>query len=375
MQAAMRSMERSAEAMKKLGEEIPAMEKVMKDLEDAAKALETAAADMTKKVTESEKPVKLVAISPDGKLLAIAGEDQVVRTFDSQTGAWIDSYSGQGAAHVALAFAGPRELVSVAANKNAAVWDTNPDWKLERTIGSPDSTAQFIDRVTALDFSPTGEYLATGGGEPSRSGELKVWKVADGSLLQEFKDAHSDTIFACEFSPDGKHLATCAADRFMKTFEVATGKFVRSFEGHTHHVLGVSWQMDGRVLASAGADKVVKVWDFRTGDQQRTIQGYNKEVTQLRFLRDPTKIERFVTASGDNRVRLMRATDGGAERDFAGATDYVYAVAASADGATVIGGGADSVVRIWNLTSGAVIVAFDPPKAEGTTPASAPAAK
>ena len=61
------------------------------------------------------------------------------------------------------------------------------------------------------------------------------------------------------FSPDGQQLASCAADRFIKLWNVADGKFVRSFEGHTHHVLGVAWRADGRVLVSSGADMVLKV--------------------------------------------------------------------------------------------------------------------
>src|SRR5690606_18653551 len=109
------------------------------------------------------------------------------------------------------------------------------------------------DRVTALDFSPAGDLLATGGGAPSRGGELKLWNVATGQLEREILDAHSDTVLAIEFSPDGKYLATCGADRFMKVFEVASGTLVKAFEGHTHHVLGVSWRADGRLLVTSGA--------------------------------------------------------------------------------------------------------------------------
>ena len=44
---------------------------------------------------------------------------------------------------------------------------------------SADDSSTFADRVIALDFSPDGKLLATAGGEPSRSGELKLWNVAD----------------------------------------------------------------------------------------------------------------------------------------------------------------------------------------------------
>ena len=79
-------------------------------------------------------------------------------------------------------------MLSIADNKTSYLWDTNPQWTLARTIGSVDSTDALADRVTALDFSPNGKLLATGSGEPSRSGELKIWNVADGALVREVKE-------------------------------------------------------------------------------------------------------------------------------------------------------------------------------------------
>ena len=37
-------------------------------------------------------------------------------------------------------------------------------------------------------------------------------------------------------------LATASADKFVKVWEVPSAKFVKSFEGHTHHVLDVAWR-------------------------------------------------------------------------------------------------------------------------------------
>jgi WD40 repeat protein len=100
------------------------------------------------------------------------------------------------------------------------------------------------------------------------------------------------------------------------------------------------------MLVSSGADMVVKVWDTRTGDQLRTIQNqFNKEVTSVSFAGDG---DVFVATSGDSRVRFLNAANGGVARDFGGTADYMYAGAASADGKTVIAGGLDSVLRIWN---------------------------
>ena len=181
------------------------------------------------------------------------------------------------AALISMTFSGEHKLSGVDAAGVLRHWDLLPRWELGQVIGSPNGDSPFDDRITALAFSPDGEFLAVGGGEPSRIGELKIVSIRDGSVTKEIKDAHSDTVFGLAFSPDGKLLASCGADRFMKVFDVSTGALVKTFEGHTRPVLDVAWQADGRVLSTAGADKVVKVWDFNDettdSDNPRVWQG------------------------------------------------------------------------------------------------------
>ena len=357
LQSAIRTVARAKESVTKAIEGIPPVEATVAAAEEKAKQMEVHLGEVQKAAVEMEKANLAVAFSPDGLTLATGGDDQRVHTWDAESGAAIETFEGQAAAIVAVAFAADSNVVSVAANNTAVVWNSSPEWKLVRTIGSVDSTEQFVDRVTSLDFSPDGTLLATGGGEPSRSGELKLWNVGDGSFVREVKDAHSDVIYGLEFSPDGKQIASSASDRFAKIFDVATGAFVRSFEGHTHHVLGVSWRADGRVLATSGADNVIKVWDVRTGDQQRTIAGFNKEVTAIHFVADGSNV---IASCGDKTVQMKNADNGGNVRSYAGAADFMYSVGASANGKVIVSGGQDSVVRIWE-ENGQVLKNFDPP--------------
>ncbi|HUG70286.1 MAG TPA: c-type cytochrome domain-containing protein [Pirellulaceae bacterium] len=360
LQSAIRTVARAKDSVLKATEGIPPVEATVTAAEEAAKQKEAYLVEVQKAAAETEKPNLAVAFSPDGFTFATGGDDQRVHTWDSETGAAIETFEGQAAAITGVAYASDSNVISVAANNSAVVWDSSPEWKLVRTIGSVDSAEQFADRVTALDFSPDGTLLATGGGEPSRSGELKIWNVADGSFVRELNEAHSDVIYGLEFSPDGKQIASSASDRFAKIFDVATGAFVRSFEGHTHHVLGVSWRADGRLLATSGADNVIKVWDVRTGDQKRTIAGFGKEVTAVRFVADGSNL---IASSGDKTVQMKNADNGGNVRSFAGAADFMYSVGASANGKVIVSGGQDSVVRIWE-ENGTVLKNFDPPSVE-----------
>jgi WD40 repeat protein len=234
--------------------------------------------------------------------------------------------------------------------KSLLHWTTKAAWEWTQTIGKIDDPKALVDRVTALAFSPNGTVLATGSGSPSRSGELKFWRVADGSLLLEVEDAHSDTIVGVEFSPDGRYVATASTDRFSKVFEVSDGGLVAAFEGHTSHVLDVSWRADGLVLATAGADKVIKLWDFEEKRQIKTIDGYNQEITSVAFA---DTAETLVTSSGDKTVRFGKERFDGKE--------FVYASAMSQDGQWLVAGTQDSVVRVWQAKDKKLVQEFTAP--------------
>jgi WD40 repeat protein len=157
-----------------------------------------------------------------------------------------------------------------------------------------------------------------------------------------------------DFSPDGKLLASGAADKIVRVTEVATGKQTNVFEGHTHHVTGVAFRADGRVLATAGADGVVNTWDMIVGERKKKIEGWTKEVTSLEYIGATAQI---VTSAADNRVRIV--TDDGAEvRAITKVPDYVQAAASTPSGGTIIGGGEDSELRVWDGTSGKELAAF-----------------
>lgn len=217
-------------------------------------------------------------------------------------------------------------------------------WKLFKTIGNPNGESPFSNRVTALAFRGDGKLLAVGGGEPSRSGELQLWNTSDWSQAHVVEDIHSDVVYDLQFAPLGNELVSCASDRMMKLINSDTGKHIRTFEGHTGHVLGVSWRADGRTLATAGADQVVKVWDAKEGGQKKTISGFKEEITAVRYLGLENRMV-FSTAKGHVH---SRDSEGNGKKGFGQTTDYVHRVSSSRDGKIVAAAGTSRVVRVWD---------------------------
>jgi WD40 repeat protein len=321
------------------------------------KAREGALQAAKRAATDSERAIRALAFSADNLALATAGDDQRVHTWSAETGAAFEVYTGHTGAVVSIAFTSPARLISGDADCNLIMWNLNPAWTLERVLGTGEDTSPIIDRVMALRFSRDGQRLASGSGEPSRSGEIKIWQASDGKLLHDWKNVHSDSVLSLDFSPDDKYLASGAADKFARVIDLATGKIMKAFEGHTHHVLGVSWKRDGRSLATAGADNVVKVWDFTTGERKKNIEGFNKEVASISFI---GVTDQALTSSGDSQVRIVRE-NGESVRTFGGAADYMYSASATPDGKVVVAGGQDSILRVWNGGDGNVLATFPPP--------------
>jgi WD40 repeat protein len=296
------------------------------------------------------------AFSTDGTLAILGAEDGKLYAFGSERGAEAAVYNAHEKPVLAIGGSG----VSVGADGSTRTGAWLPTWKLHVDMEPAEASKPPADRVLALSFSPDGRVLASGGGVPSRDGEILLWNAADGTLLREISGAHSDTVFDLSFTPDGTLLASAGADKFARVFDAKTGKLVRSFEGHTNHVLGVAWNRTGRTLATAGADDVIKVWSLESGQQLRTIPGFTKQATALRYVGYDAS---FAVAAGGVPVRLV-AEGGNITRNFESAGAYMYDLALSADGQTLVAGGLDGTLRLWSI-DGKSIATFAAP---GVTP-------
>lgn len=327
-----------------------------KEAESLIAALKAEIEALTKAAPEEEKKITplALALSADGGTVYQSLAGGMVRTWSGTTPGWLEDFTA-GREIPFLATAGDR-LVSASKDKQGLVWSLpGRDWALVKILGDGKSADPFVDRVTALAFSPDGSRLLTGTGVPSRGGRIALWETAGWSRVLANDEAHKDTLTAFSFSPDGSRFASSSTDKLVKLFETETLTEQQTFEGHTNHVLDVAWNADDLSLATASADLKVKVWDLADGRVKSNVEGYAKEIGTVVYVGDT---ESLLTASGDKAVKVANAPLPEAGDSFLHTAD------ASLDGTRIIAGGQDSILRVWDGTAKKLIASFPSPEAD-----------
>jgi WD40 repeat protein len=297
----------------------------------------------------SYRPVLCMALSPDGKRLAVGRGDQIcLYDVTIPTRPMIAQLATPRDLVQSLAWSGDGRWLASGGFRSIRVWESRSGVKATEIAG-------LTGRVTALAFVPKEPVLIAGEGQVASTGTIRMWHVPDGARLADWA-AHDDSILSMAVSTDGKWLATASADKLVKVWDLATRKETGKLEGHTAPVMALALSKDGTSLASAGTDKEIKIWKVSTKEQTASLLTSPAGVTDLVWVNEKT----LLSTSEDGVARFSSAANKErAERVFNGAPDVLYCAASTLDGKPLFAGCHDGNVYVWNAASG---------KLEGTLP-------
>lgn len=198
-----------------------------------------------------------VAISPNGALIATAGDQQsAVQLWDARTGTKLRPCSTADRESRCVAFSPDGKLLAAGHFQHVRLFET--DSGHERSCWT---AGQGI--VSAVAFNKEGTRLAAGG--PNLA--VTIWDVASGQQLGQL-NGHTQMINAVAFSPNGRRLASCSgyggeSAGELKLWDLDSMSEVYMFKGHTIGIYGVAFSPDGTRLASSSLDGTVRIWDAR----------------------------------------------------------------------------------------------------------------
>ena len=305
--------------------------------DDAALSAATTRPVAFRELPAAYAPVLVIALSPDGKTLAV-GRGRKVYLHDAAKpdGPAVHVLEGPRDAVQSLAWSPDGKRLVAGDFGRAFVWDA----------ADPARTPAALDglsgRVTALLFQPENATLVAADGGATDRARLLVYRLPETSPKTIVPAAHADVIAAIARTPDGKMLATAGGDKVVRLWDPANlDRSIGALEGHTGRVAAVAFAADGKSLASASADRDLKVWDVKTRERTQSVGPHQAAVTAVAWV-GPKQI---VVACEDGTVRAASADAKEVGRPLPGsAPDVLYCLAASADGKILYAGCHDGKV-------------------------------
>lgn len=279
-------------------------------------------------------PVNSAAISPDGRLVASASEDGMVRLWERGTGREIRRLEGHRGPVLSVDFRSDGQvMVSASQDGTLRVWETSSGreiWHVADAVG-----------VLSAAFSPDGRIVAGA----SEDGTIRLWESDAGGEIQELVSDGKPAL-AIAFNPDGKALASASKDGVVRLWELDSGSELLRLDGSGRPVRSVAFAPDGLTLASASEDGTVRLWDV-LGNELRHLEGHEAGVYSVDFSPDGL----VASASGDATVRLWDPTFGDEIRRFEGHGSDVLSVRFSGDGKSLLSASSDTTVRLWSVAT------------------------
>lgn len=252
--------------------------------------------------------IRAAALSGDGKRLLIAGVDNSVRLWDSETGVklqTIDTVGNETVIDLALSEDGKRALTT-SSYPGAILWDIETGTELFRL-------ARSYKRTNKATLSGNGKRVLIGYPEGTGyPGGAVLWDAETGHEIRGLRPEQIDLkgdhnyITALALSGDGKRaiISTLSGTWLI---ESETDKVLKRLTNHDNSLRDAALSSDGSRLLTNSSEGTVSLWDTETGAKLRAFGGRGKRIRSIAFSGDG---KRALTASEDGTTHLWDAQNG-----------------------------------------------------------------
>ncbi|KUN98490.1 hypothetical protein AQJ67_27520 [Streptomyces caeruleatus] len=304
--------------------------------------------------------VKVLKYSPNGKTLAIGSDDGSVRLWDTVSGEVRATLKGHTSEVDSMVFSPDgKTLATTSEGGEVRLWDMTAHES--RHVLRSD---QFVNSLT---FSPDGRTLATGTMEELYNPQPNVgitddlWDVTSGKPpytladpidpLDPFDNHSGSDWYLAAFSPDRKTLATDDRNGAVRLWDATSGRPLYKTADYDSLDFMI-FSPDGKTLAFGDDAGTVRLWDTASRQTRASFHSDNASAAWVAFSPDGKSLG--VVSESEDDLRIWDVATGKSRFTLKDAVEGTMMF--SPDGKTLAtgdgDGDGDGTVKLWDMTTG-----------------------
>ncbi|MEI9917266.1 MAG: caspase family protein [Bacteroidota bacterium] len=320
---------------------------------------------LEKNYIDDVEDITSLKLSPNGKLLALGLEKKIL-CIDEASGKTIAEYNAPEGVEVhEVAFTNNgKELLITSDDNTLHRWNFSANKEAQNLTGilnmrdkggltyDPNSyweshIAKYVRFKNNILLSRDGKTLIKG----KFGKKVKRWDVASGKTVMEYV-GHSKAVLAYDLSKDGKKLVTGGGDGKIILWDTETGDSLRVIASYREPIFDIHFNSDESKVLSASWDASMKIHDLQSSALEHYFDF--KEYSAYNAVWHPNDLYVF-TARLDNKVEMWEIDTKTVVRSFIGHTDIVSSMTISPDQKSLMTSSWDGTIRIWDIGTGLMI--------------------
>ncbi|XP_070570769.1 NACHT domain- and WD repeat-containing protein 1-like isoform X2 [Ptychodera flava] len=290
--------------------------------------------------TSHQGNVTQLCVSNDGRFAVTAGQDHVVKVWDTTTGEIRGNFEGHSKPISCLTIA-PDNSTIISGSEDSSV----KIWKVDATDKNLVASIQAHSKqVSVVKLIRGGTLLLSG----SKDQTLKLWDVQTQVCLQVYR-GHQDVIWCLAVTKDEKMMVSGSKDDLLKLWDIDTGECLITYEGHSSWISCVCVTSDGQHVISGSNDKTVKIWKITKDTNALHRERHETQPTAVSITSNGTVA---ISAAPNDTTRIWSFETG---KDLHVLQNDSACIALMPDDSKLATGSADKVIRVWNLQSGEIV--------------------